>query len=472
MAYDKKKDYQAEIDRAVAANDYKTAAQMEQSRNEKIAGEGLGYETTNKYAGWLGDTDYGTQMQTAMSGGAPVGEVMNLYNQRMSKASSTEGMQGYTNDSIMQAALAYIANGNNNLAAQVGTFKYEDAPEYSNKYKSQIDDLTRQILGSSYEEWAKGGDYAALQKNYTQAGQRAMQDTLGQVAARTGGLASSYAGAAGQQTYNNYMTQLEEAAREMYAADLSRQRMDLDMLMALEQGDYGKYRDLLGQHNADKNFAYGMYQDAWTQRYRLGRDNVEDMDRADNKAYGREQDALNRLDFEDERDYSRALEKAENLAKYGDFSGYRDLGYSEDEISRMQMMFLTGGLGGGGKSGGSGRSGGRSSSRSRSGGSSGKGQDYDGLFAAARASENPQNFISSNYKKYGFSSVSGLWSQYQNEYSYSSEKVSKVAQGLYTDINKYYGTSQDRLNKIQQEYQGGGISKDDYMWLLDRFGLL
>ena len=37
MAYSKDKDYQYEIDQAVSSGDYRTAAQLEQQRNEKIA---------------------------------------------------------------------------------------------------------------------------------------------------------------------------------------------------------------------------------------------------------------------------------------------------------------------------------------------------------------------------------------------------------------------------------------------------
>ena len=41
------------------------------------------------------------------------------------------------------------------------------------------------------------------------------------------------------------------------------------------------------------------------------------------------------------------------------------------------------------------------------------GGDYEGLFAAAKASGNPNSFIANNYKKYGFSSSSGLTTDYK-----------------------------------------------------------
>ena len=39
--------------------------------------------------------------------------------------------------------------------------------------------------------------------------------------------------------------------------------------------------------------------------------------------------------------------------------------------------------------------------------------DYDGLFKAARDSGNPQSFIANNYKKYGFTSPTGLYNDYK-----------------------------------------------------------
>ncbi len=60
------------------------------------------------------------------------------------------------------------------------------------------------------------------------------------------------------------------------------------------------------------------------------------------------------------RDYERAADKAKTLASYGDFSGYRDLGYTDDQINTMTAFWqlLNGGNfsggSGGGKSGGGG----------------------------------------------------------------------------------------------------------------------
>lgn len=200
-------------------------------------------------------------------------------------------------------------------SAAPGSFTYEDAPQYVNKYKDQIDSLTQQILNREAFNYdaEKDPTYQQYRDTYTREGKKAMEDTLGQVSARTGGLASSYAGTVAQQSYNDYMTklsdkipELRQLAYSMYQDEGNRQRQNLEMLTALEQGDYAKYADLLAQYNTDRNFDYGAY-----------RDNVSDL------RYGDEM----------------ALQKAETMAAAGDFSGYKALGYTDAEIAKLKAAY-------------------------------------------------------------------------------------------------------------------------------------
>lgn len=200
-------------------------------------------------------------------------------------------------------------------SAAPGSFSYEDAPQYVNKYKDQIDSLTQQILNREAFNYdaEKDPTYQQFRDTYTREGKKAMEDTLGQVSARTGGLASSYAGTVAQQSYNDYMTklsdkipELRQLAYSMYQDEGDRQRQNLEMLTALEQGDYAKYADLLAQYNTDRSFDYGAY-----------RDNVSDL------RYGDEM----------------AMQKAETMAAAGDFSGYKALGYTDAEIAKLKAAY-------------------------------------------------------------------------------------------------------------------------------------
>lgn len=211
-----------------------------------------------------------------------------------------------------------------------GGFSYEAAPTYTSRYQNQIDDLTRQILNReafSYDP-EKDPTYQQYKESYTRSGERAMQDTLGQVSARTGGLASSYAGSAAQQTYDNYMgaladkiPELKQLAYSMYQDEGNTQRANLEMLVALEQGDYAKYADLLAQYNTDRSFDYGVH-----------RDQIADKRYEDETAYNRET-------YKDETEYNRALAKAQTLAAGGDFSGYKALGYTDQEIAGLKSAY-------------------------------------------------------------------------------------------------------------------------------------
>lgn len=218
-----------------------------------------------------------------------------------------------------------------------GSFSYGNAPQYVSRYQSQIDDLTAQILGQAAFEYdpEKDPTYQQYKESYTRSGERAMQDTLAQMAARTGGFASSYASSAAQQTYDNYMSaladkipELRQLAYSMYQDEGNSLRDNLNMLAALEQGDYGKYADRLAQYNADRNFNYGVYRDSVADQrqdaqwnYQVGRDQVADQR------------------YSSETEYQRAMERAQMLASIGDFSGYRDLGYSDGEIDNLTTAY-------------------------------------------------------------------------------------------------------------------------------------
>lgn len=267
-------------------------------------------------------------------------------------------------DTLREAANARVASANTGENAKsrysvpsiegVNTekFSYESAPGYTSKYQNQIDDLMSGILNRDKFSYDAESDptYQQYKESYTRNGQRAMQDTVGQVSARTGGLASSYAGAAGQQTYDGYMSaladkipELRQLAYSMYQDEGNTQRANLEMLMALENNDYGRYQDILGQYNNDRNFNYGVfsddrnfnygiYTDDRNYNYQAGRDEIADNRYQDETSY-------NRDIYQNETTYNKALQKAETLAAAGDFSGFKALGYSDAEIKNMKSAY-------------------------------------------------------------------------------------------------------------------------------------
>ena len=176
---------------------------------------------------------------------------------------------------------------------------------YLSRYQARIDALADAILNRDPFSYDKEKDplYLQYKDTYTRGGQRGMQDTLAQVSARTGGLASSYAESAAQQTYNNYMAQLADKVPElyqlaysMYMDDLTQDRNDLSMLMGLDDTAYGRWSD-------ERNFGYNAYRDQvadrqWQQQfdYNASRDQVADSQWQTQWDYQLQQDALARED--------------------------------------------------------------------------------------------------------------------------------------------------------------------------------
>nr|DAF24204.1 MAG TPA: hypothetical protein [Caudoviricetes sp.] len=211
--------------------------------------------------------------------------------------------------------------------------------------------------------------YQQYRKQYTREADRSAEDVLGKAAVMTGGMPSTAAVAASQQASDYQMSQmtdkipeLQQLAYSMYQDKLSGDRADLNTLIGLEDNNYNRWL-------ADRNYLY-----------QLARDQVGDQQTADALAYQKQQDKLN-YDYQKERD---AIEDARYNAEWQ----YK-LQQAAQQAARRNTRVSTMPTGGGEA-------------------------DYDGLFAAAQASGYPKSFISNNYKKYGFSSSSSLYDDYES----------------------------------------------------------
>ena len=72
--------------------------------------------------------------------------------------------------------------------------------------------------------------YHQYKDRYMEQGKAAMEDTMGQAAALTGGYGSSYAQSVGQQAYNSYLKQLGDVVPELYQLAYDRYRDKGDRL--------------------------------------------------------------------------------------------------------------------------------------------------------------------------------------------------------------------------------------------------
>ena len=266
-----------------------------------------------------------------------------------------------------------------------------NAPTFDYSYDSEMRALIDQILNSNLSDWKQGDQYAALRDQYAANGEMSMADLLGQVSSRTGGLASSYAASVANQEYNDWMSKLEQAAQEMYQQDRSDKLNNLGVLNDAYSREYGEYADQLNQWNTDRNFAYQQAQDALSNQWKQ-----KEWD------YNMSQDEYNRL-----------AQQADNLAAYGDFSGYQALGYTDSQIEQMRQAYQI-----------------AQTAKAKSGTKRGSGsnspvtteEDYDGLFSAAYQSGRPESYIANHYKEYGFDKSTGLYNAYKSEYNADTDQ--------------------------------------------------
>lgn len=205
-------------------------------------------------------------------------------------------------------------------ALSVLTAANKNAPKYAGTYDGQLADLYNQIVNRDKFSYSVNDDalYQQYAQQYAQAGRLAMQDTMGQAAALTGGYGSSYGQSVGQQHYDAYLQRLNEVVPELYNAAYGRYQ---DEGNALAQ-QYAMMGDL-------KNQEYAQYQDAYS-RWANERANAQNL----------EQQAYERGQNDWKVGYTQALDKAETLAKSGDFSGYAEL-YGQGTADNMRRSWLS-----------------------------------------------------------------------------------------------------------------------------------
>ncbi len=171
------------------------------------------------------------------------------------------------------------------------------APTYSGSYDQEIEDLYQKITSREPFKYDYASDplYGQYSEKYQQLGRQAMKDSMGQTAALTGGYGNSYGSAVGQQQYDAYLQRLNDVLPELYgqaynqyAAEGDRLKEQYSLASNLRDTEYNQYRDALGDYQYDQ---------AW--------------------------------------DAQQKQQKADDLAKYGDFTGYEEL-YGKDVADRMR----------------------------------------------------------------------------------------------------------------------------------------
>lgn len=164
------------------------------------------------------------------------------------------------------------------------------------QYGQQRDDALSKLLNREKFSYDVNGDalYQQYKDKYVQQGKQAMQDTMGQAAALTGGYGSTYGQAVGQQQYNAYLQKLGDVVPELYQLAMNRYQMEGDelkdqyaMAKDLYDTEYGQYRDtvsdwmnersyLADRYDNERSYDYGVWSDGRDFSYKDYRDRISD----------------------------------------------------------------------------------------------------------------------------------------------------------------------------------------------------
>lgn len=207
---------------------------------------------------------------------------------------SVSALQSANNISNPNMIMAGSALTIPNVSVDNSIAKYSQAttsPIASDEYKEYTFDKTfgDKTLDDYITAWQTrpkfsydlNGDalYQQYKDKFIQQGKLAMEDTIGQASAMTGGYGNSYAQSVGQQAYNSQLDKLNDIVPELYQMAYDRYNQEgQDMLntIALIRGerdfDYGTYesdrdfkydveRDIIEDSRAERELA--MKEEAW-----------------------------------------------------------------------------------------------------------------------------------------------------------------------------------------------------------------
>lgn len=150
---------------------------------------------------------------------------------------------------------------------------------YQSKYQGQIDQVMQNITNRKPFQYDVNADalYQQYKDRYTQMGRQAMQDTMGQAAALTGGYGNTYAQNAGQQAYGAYIQNLTDKIPELYQLALDKYDRDATLekekYSVLKDADatgYGRWGDTLNQWNTDRSYLSGRADTELSQAMSIG----------------------------------------------------------------------------------------------------------------------------------------------------------------------------------------------------------
>ena len=190
----------------------------------------------------------GTKLGYDLANGLKVGESVTATDGSVWTKQADGSISVLHNGQTMTGQITYQPTNQEAVKNMTGSSGYESP------YAAQIQEALAGLNNSQWEGWNKDQDesYQAYRKEYLREADRSMQDTLGQYAQNTGGIAGSSAIAAASQASDYYKAQLADKVPELYENAYNRYLNDLQtrqnnislMMNAENQAQSGYYQQI------------------------------------------------------------------------------------------------------------------------------------------------------------------------------------------------------------------------------------
>lgn len=257
---------------------------------------------------------------------------MPTYAQQNGSSSSSGGFGGggsgysvydpYSDDRYMEALNALKAAQSN-------------LPIYANSYEDEIREVYDSIVNREKFTYDVNADalYNQYKDQYVSLGKLAMQDTMGQAAAMTGGYGNSYAASVGNQAYQSYLSQLNQVVPELYGMAYDRYRQEgqdllnqYNMLGDMRDAEYNQYLNELNQYWNNVNYYKSLLDDAYNQGHTANRDAYNMYIDERNFAYQQQMDALAQQNYLNEFEYKKLQDalQQQNYEKEFEYKKWQD----------------------------------------------------------------------------------------------------------------------------------------------------
>lgn len=178
---------------------------------------------------------------------------------------------------------------------------------YVSPFADRLNALYEKVMSRPGFQYDFNADpiYQHYSDQYALNAKRAMQDTMANAAALTGGYGNSYAQMAGQQEYARTMQGLNDVIPTLYNDAWNRYQQEgqdmvdqLQLTQGMDEAAYGRHRDALNDYYTRLNYLYGAAEDAYNKDYALYQDALSKWQADRDYYYGKTQDDLAQENYE------------------------------------------------------------------------------------------------------------------------------------------------------------------------------